>query len=166
MFQAYLSAHDRRTFACSIDYPQSLYSVQFSSRLYLCAWKSPYAPHPVSQTFPHYCLWNSSNVRLTDDWTLSDWTRPFKGARRAFPLLLRLSTPGDLWCDVLSFVCSQKVSQVPQHFRSSETQTTGDGCFTRQSICSCIPLDTKTPAKYTDTSLWRRGICNSVRDRI
>ena len=27
-------------------------SVQFSSRWYLCAWKSPYALHPVSQTFP------------------------------------------------------------------------------------------------------------------
>ena len=39
-------------------------SVQFSSRWYLCARKSPYAFHPVSQTFSQRCLWNGSNVRL------------------------------------------------------------------------------------------------------
>ena len=42
-------------------------SVQFSSRWYLCGQKSPYALHPVSQTFPQRCLWNSSNVRLIND---------------------------------------------------------------------------------------------------
>ena len=31
-------------------------SVQFSSRWYLCARKSPYALHPVSQKFPQLCL--------------------------------------------------------------------------------------------------------------
>ena len=31
---------------------QKASSVQFSSRWYLCAWKSPYALHPVSQKFP------------------------------------------------------------------------------------------------------------------
>ena len=32
----------------------------------LCARKSRYALYPISQKFPHCCLWNSSNVRLTD----------------------------------------------------------------------------------------------------
>ena len=32
------------------------------------------------------------------------------------------------------------VSQVPQRFRSSETQATCGGCFSRQSICSVISL--------------------------
>ena len=45
----------------------SVSSVQFSSRWYLCARKSPYALHHVSQKFPQRCLWNSSNFRLTDD---------------------------------------------------------------------------------------------------
>jgi len=42
-------------------------SVQFSSRWYLCARKSPYALHPVSQKFPQRCLSGGSSVRLTDD---------------------------------------------------------------------------------------------------
>ena len=33
-------------------------AVQFGSRLYLCARKSPYALHPVSQKFPQRCFWN------------------------------------------------------------------------------------------------------------
>ena len=41
--------------------------VQFSSRWYLGALKSPYALYPVSQKFPQCCLWNSSNVCLIDD---------------------------------------------------------------------------------------------------
>ena len=31
-------------------------------------------------------------------------------------------------------LCPQVVSQVPQHFRSSETQATCDGCFAYQSM--------------------------------
>ena len=37
-------------------------------------------------------------------------------------------------------LCSQILSQTPQHFRSSETQTTCEGCFARQSICLVISL--------------------------
>ena len=48
-------------------------SVQFIPRWYLCAQESPYALHPVSQKFPQSCLWNSSNVRLTDDGPLSSF---------------------------------------------------------------------------------------------
>ena len=47
--------------------------VQFSSRWYLCARKSPYALHPVSQKFPQRRQGNSSNVRLTDDGRLSSF---------------------------------------------------------------------------------------------
>ena len=31
----------------------TVFTAQFSSRWYLCARKSPYAPHPVSQRFPN-----------------------------------------------------------------------------------------------------------------
>ena len=48
-------------------------SVQFNSRLYLCARKSPYALHPVSQRFPQRGLWNPSNVHLIDDGPLSSF---------------------------------------------------------------------------------------------
>ena len=46
-------------------------SVQFSSRWYLCARKSAYVLHSVSQKCPLRYLGNSSNVRLTDDGPLS-----------------------------------------------------------------------------------------------
>ena len=48
-----------------------MFFILFSSRWYLCARKSPYAPHPVSQTFPQRCLWNGFNVCLIDDGSLS-----------------------------------------------------------------------------------------------
>ena len=35
-----------------------LFSVQFSSRWYLCTQKSPYALHPISRKFSQYCFWN------------------------------------------------------------------------------------------------------------
>ena len=48
--------------------------VQFSSRWYLGAWKSPYALlHPASEKFPQRCLWNSSSVGLIDDGPLSSF---------------------------------------------------------------------------------------------
>ena len=40
---------------------------QFSSRWHLCTQKSPYTLHPVSWKFPQRCLWNDSNVRLSDN---------------------------------------------------------------------------------------------------
>ena len=51
----------------------SMYRKMFSSTLYLCARKSPYALHPVSQEFPQLCVWNGSNVRLIDDGPLSSF---------------------------------------------------------------------------------------------
>ena len=89
-----------------------LVSVQFSSRWYLCARKSPYALHPVSEVSP---------------------TLPW---RFLFP---RLSPPGDRWCDVLGFVPAGSVSSFStlQIFRE---QATCEGCFARQSICSVISL--------------------------
>ena len=48
-----------------MDY--KLCSVQISSSWYLCAQKSPCALYPVSRKFPQCCLWNGSNVHLTDD---------------------------------------------------------------------------------------------------
>ena len=41
-------------------------TVHISSKWYSCARKNPYALYPVSQTSQQLCLWNSSNVRLTD----------------------------------------------------------------------------------------------------
>ena len=84
----------------------SLSSVQFSSRWYLCARKSPYALHPVSQKFPQRCLWNGSSVRLTDDGPLSS----FQGRSSSTSFFPRLSPPGDRWCDVLGFVPEGSVS--------------------------------------------------------
>ena len=57
----------------TLQRPLSVIVTQFSSRWYLCARKSPYALHPVSQTFPQRCPLNSSNVRLIDDGPLSSF---------------------------------------------------------------------------------------------
>ena len=82
-------------------------SFQFSSRWYLCARKSPHALHPVSQKFPQHCLWNGSNVRLTDDGSLSS----FQGrSSSASSFHASLSPPGDRWCDALGFLSACSVS--------------------------------------------------------
>ena len=68
--------------------------LQFSSRWYLCAQKSPYALHPVSQKFPHRCLSNSSSVRLT-----MAFSQPFKKGHLALPLSMPLSSRQSVvWC--------------------------------------------------------------------
>ena len=64
-------------------------SVRFSSRRYLSAGKSPYALHPVSLKFPQRCLWNGSNVRLTDDGPLSSFQRRSSSASSLHASLLQ-----------------------------------------------------------------------------
>ena len=51
----------------TVQFSSAYSSVQFSSRWYLCARKSLYELHPVSQQFPQHCLWNGSHVYLIDD---------------------------------------------------------------------------------------------------
>ena len=87
-----------------------------------------------SQKFLQCCLWNSSSL-LIDDGPLSS----FPG---------RLSSTSSFHTSLLQAVngaislalCPQIISQAPQHFRSSEMQTTSDGCFACQSVCSVISL--------------------------
>ena len=109
--------------------------VQFSSRWYLCARKSPYALHPVSQKFPQRRQGNSSNVRLTDDGRLSSFQGRSSSASSFHASLLQAID------GVMSLaLCPQAMSQSPQHFRSFEKRATCEGCFARQSICSVISL--------------------------
>ena len=101
----------------------------------LCARKSPYALHPVSQKFPQRCLWNGSSVRLIDDGPLSSFQGRSSSAS-SFKAFLLQAISG-----VISLVlCPQVVSQASQHFRSSEKQATCEGCFARQSIFSVVSL--------------------------
>ena len=76
--------------------------------------------------------------------TLAFWTmalsRLFNQSRQALPLSYD-SPSADRWCDVHGFVPAGIVSSTPHLCRSSKTQTTCDGCFARQSICSAISLD-------------------------
>ena len=94
-------------------------SVEFNSRWYLCARKSPYALHPVSQKFPQRCIWNVSNIRLIDDGPLSSYLGgSFSASYFNASLLQAIS-------GVVSLaLCPQVVSQVSQHFRSAEKQAT------------------------------------------
>ena len=85
----------------------------FSLRWYLCAWKSQYALHPVSQNVPQRCLSNGSNSHLTDDGPLSS----FQGRSSSASSFLQAID------SVMSLaLCPQLVSQAPQHFRSSRFQ--------------------------------------------
>ena len=53
-------------------------------------------------------------------------------------------------------LCLQVVSQVPQHFTSSEKQATCEGCFARQSVCSVISLHSgMSRGQYTHRNFWR-----------
>jgi len=108
-------------------------SVQFSSRWYLCARKSPYALHSVSQKVCQCHLWNGSNVRLIDDGPLSSFQGRSSSASSFHASLLQAID------GVMSLALyPQAVSQAPQHFRSSEKQAIYEGFFTRKSICSII----------------------------
>ena len=109
-------------------------SVQFSSRWYICARKSPYELHPVSQKFPQVS--NGSNVRLIED-----------GPRLALPLSTPLSSSNE-WCNVLVFVPAVSVSSCST-LQISEKQATCKGCFPRQSICSVISLHSEKPLSVT-----------------
>ena len=95
----------------------NVFTVEFSSRWYLCTQKSP------SLWFPQHCLWNGSSVYLTD-----------KEDCLALPLSLLQAVNG-----VMSLaLCIQVVSQASQHFRAFKKQTTCEGCFAHQSICSVV----------------------------
>ena len=84
------------------------WSVQFNSRWYLCARKSPYALHSVSQKFSQSCLWNGSNVRLIDDGPLSSfhWRSSSASSFHAFFLQAIIG-------EMSSALCPQIVSQAP-----------------------------------------------------
>ena len=99
--------------------------VQFSSRWYLCALNRPCALHQaVSQKFPQRCLWNGFNLRLIDDGPLSPfWERSSSASSFHASLLQAIDGVTSL------ALCPRVVSQVPQHFKSSETQTSRDSCF-------------------------------------
>ena len=96
--------------------------VQFSSRWYLCARKSPYTLHPVSQKFPQRCPLSSY---LGGSFSASSFKASLLQAINGVVSLA---------------LCPQVVSQVPQHFRSSEKQATCEGCSARQSICTVVSL--------------------------
>ena len=133
----------------------SLLSLQFStvklsSRWHLCARKSPYAPHPVSQKYPQRCLWNGPNVRLIDGGPLSSFQWRLSSASFVHASLLRAID------GVMSLaLISQIVSQAPQHFGSSEKQAICEGCFARQSIW--FPITLSCPGQYTHRS-FRKGV--------
>ena len=63
-------------------------SVQFRSRWYLCALKSPYVLYHVSRKFSPLCL---PTVTMFI-WLTMDFSRPFKEDRRALPLSTPLSS--------------------------------------------------------------------------
>ena len=79
--------------------------VQFSSRRYQCAQKSPYAFTPSLRSFPNVAFGTVPN----SFWFTMAISRPFKEDRLALPLP-RLSPPGDRWCDVLGSVPAVSVS--------------------------------------------------------
>ena len=93
---------------------------QFSLRWCLCTWKSPSALQPISQKFPQRCLWNSYSGHLIN------FVERFH--------FLRLSPPGDQWCDVLGSVPAGSVSS------SSTFQIFWDGSHLWWLLCPPVYL--------------------------
>ena len=56
-------------------------------------------------------------------------------------------------------LCPQVMSRAPQHFRSSEMQTTFEGCFAHWSICLVISHHSGMSRQYTHRCL--EGGCRS-----
>ena len=91
---------------------------QFSSGWYWRIWKSPYALHPVSQKFPHCCVWTNSSVV----WLMMALSCP---SVEAPPLLMPPSSKRPMeWQNSL---CLQVVSLSPLHL-----------CFEMQAIYGCF----------------------------
>ena len=99
---------------------------KFFISLVLCAGKSLYALHPVSEVSPALPLkrFQCSNVRLIDDGPLSSFQGRSSSAFSFHACLLQAID------GVMSLaLCPQVVSQASQHFRFSEKQATCEGCF-------------------------------------
>ena len=91
---------------------------------------------PSQRGFPRCCLLSSFNVHLMISLSHPSKEKRLPSASTFYAPLLQVIS------GVISLVlCLQAVSQAPQHFRSSETQATCDGCFARWSICSLTSPD-------------------------
>ena len=58
-------------------------------------------------------------------------------------------------CSQLVSQAPLKHSQAPEHFRSTETQATCDGCCARQSICSVVSFEIHDPHIRVWTRLFK-----------
>ena len=118
----------------------SMHSVQFSSRRYLCAWKSPYMRSTLSlRCFPNRLPLKQPQCRLIG-WP----SHPFKEDRFLFP---RISPPGDRWCSVLG---------------SATLKATCEGCFARQSICSVSHFPSLWYVQGSTPTLVFKGGCQPL----
>ena len=89
--------------------------------------KCSHTLHITYQKFSQCCLWNSSNVCLTDNRPLFSFRRKSSSASSFHASLFHAMD------DVMLLdMCLQVLSQAPQYLRFSETQTTSDGCFAHQ----------------------------------
>ena len=117
-----------------------LSSVQFSSvqgGIYTLG-KAYIRSTPSLRSSPDDTSGTVPNVHLTDNGSSSSFPGRSPSAS-SFHASLQLIG------GVLSLaLCPQVVSQAPQHFRSSETQATYDGCFSSQFIDSVILLHSGT----------------------
>ena len=89
-------------------------------------------PNVAFETVP---MLKQSQCLSTDDVPLSSFQGRSSSASSFHASLLQAID--DVMCFAL---CQQGISQAPQHFRSSETQTTCDDCFVSKSLCSVISL--------------------------
>jgi len=109
--------------------------VQFGSKMGSMRTERSICAPPRLSSAPQRCLWNGSNVRLTDDGPLSSF-QGWSSSASSFHTSLLQAIDGVMSLDL----CPQVVTQAPQHFRSSEKQVTCEGCFARKSICSVVSL--------------------------
>ena len=132
---------------CQILYRNIRFKVvSKSSEKTVCA-----LPHLFSKFQSTVFETDSSSVGLTDDDPFVSF--PGRPSNISSSCTLRFLANGGVMSVDL---CQPIVSQVPQHFRSSATQVTCGGCFSRQSVYSVISLhsDMSRAVHPQETSRW------------
>ena len=124
----------------TFNFSKQFAAVQISSRWYLCARKPRMRSIPSLRCFISSFLWNSSNVRLTDDGPLSSFQWSLSSTFSFHASLLQAIDGA-----MSLALCPQVVAQAPQLSRSSEKQTTCECCYGRQFIHSVVSLHSGVP---------------------
>ena len=123
-------------------------SVQFGSRWYSCAQERPYVfPSEVSPSMPlkQFQCHSERHWPVSSLWGGSSSASSFHASfLQAVDGVMSLA------------LCLQVASQAPRHFRSSEIQTTCNGCFAHWSVYLITSLDSSLSTTVLPTRVFSK----------